>query len=728
MSLLMENAYAKLGCGDPGDPIEFGALFTGSQILQRTPTVTGNRRLVCFSEWAKRSDVGTAQTLFGRTSAASSNSDYLQAFVLSSGEIDIGLSTGLTVQGKVRTTSRFKGVAAFYHRHIVLDLDNPDPAERIRIKINGVRQEVDILTAVVAVDLWVNVAGIPFYIGANSGYGSADYYRKENVCETIWFDGFAPDATEFGYFNAYGQWRPKTFAGKGGGAAVYGLNGLHLDYADQGDMGKDVSGCGNHMTVVGSLEQITDTPTQNFVTLNPNSASGSVAAGMTSVSSGYARSTMFDRGEFQYFEAIPSSAPSALDWVGVFESESKGYVTWYGDGYIHISQDGQNETITAGPTYSSNDVIGVLCDFDGQTVTFTKNGLFQFEKPLDFGKILATVFASNAVWKVKFKEFQFATSDTLEWSTQNLRCPEILDPSRYYKREQLIGGADLDLNWNPLTSDTIVFSGRIDSAQEFRVNMIIGGVQVNPFNTAGVGGEIVGEDGLTFHSGGATVGAATEYQGTCRHRAIRCTPTSGMALVTINHVNGTPTIVDHTAGGVAEEITFFPVGGGDRREYHKAIGGDAYRRVNGPGVTADSGFITGNIHNRFVADGSLPTGRYHVWVKRSVAQFSAAFTYEGNNSATDGTFMPFDFEPALLMGRRLSSPGDYFIKDNLSANPNTEIIRLDSTSGVGGPDWDIDFYSNGAKWFDATNTTTNYGGTYAGFAIAKTPIKFANEV
>ncbi|OCK10305.1 hypothetical protein KO164_0010 [Thalassospira sp. KO164] len=50
--------------------------------------------------------------IFGYTSAASQNSNFLNAVSLSTGELQVSLGTGLTVQGTVKTKSKYRDVAS----------------------------------------------------------------------------------------------------------------------------------------------------------------------------------------------------------------------------------------------------------------------------------------------------------------------------------------------------------------------------------------------------------------------------------------------------------------------------------------------------------------------------------------------------------------------------------------------------------------------------------------
>jgi hypothetical protein len=60
-------------------------------------------------------------------------------------------------------------------------------------------------------------------------------------------------------------WVPKAYAG------TYGTNGFYITGEDSADLGADYSGNGNDFTSSGltSDDQVVDTPTDNYATLNP---------------------------------------------------------------------------------------------------------------------------------------------------------------------------------------------------------------------------------------------------------------------------------------------------------------------------------------------------------------------------------------------------------------------------------------------------------------------------
>lgn len=739
MSLLMENAATKIGCGDPGDPIDFSALLNGEGYLDHTFD-TGVQGQYVLCGWFKPSKPDVTQTIISQRHEGVAAAHTW--FGLEGGDtfrLFKRAFDGTTVNVDLSWVGARHDMAAPFHWHLAVDPSQP-AADRFTLTV-GLdvleKQAGAIYSSDAQAELHFFIDNSPLRIGARHTSGASDYahgYLSE--FHGVWMA--LPSVDEFVYRNSHGALVNKHYSGD------HGEFGFHLDFADPLDLGKDVSGNNNHFTVLGGVEQTTDSPTHNAVTLNPSENTGSNSG----VYSEGNLATTANAGTSSFFHTLSGLIPRSgvWKWEQKIEADGASFYPGYGiysDGHsvvryrtspsnTHTYIDGI-PTAYATTNAAAGGVFGFEFDADALTLKIYRDGTLETTHNVPQGnwRIAQNDRASSSSSLIidpnKFAFPEVFSSAAKGLSSDNYPCPLILDPSKYYQREQLLGGADLPLNWNPLSDDTLTISGRTDSAQEYRVNMIIGGVQVNPFNTAGTGGEIVGEDGLTFNSGGATIGTNVNYQGTRRDRAFRCTPKSGMALVTFTHVNGTPTVVNHTAGGVAEEITFFPISGGDRREYHKYNGGDAFTRMNGPLVTSAPGFISGNVANQFVVNGSMPSGTFHAWVKRSVDQFSSVFDYEGNNASV-GPHLPADFEPNLLTARNLNSGvGKYVIKDNLRSNPDTSSLALSGTTANNVTNWDMDFYSNGAKWRN-TYAETNGFDHYIGFAIAKTPIKFSNAV
>jgi hypothetical protein len=101
-------------------------------------------------------------------------------------------------------------------------------------------------------------------IGTEGG-GSSQFFDGY-IAEIHVIDGTAKAATDFGEVSTTtGQWIPKEYEGS------YGTNGFYIDGRDSSDLGDDESGNGNDFTSSGlaAADQMPDTPTNNFCTLNP---------------------------------------------------------------------------------------------------------------------------------------------------------------------------------------------------------------------------------------------------------------------------------------------------------------------------------------------------------------------------------------------------------------------------------------------------------------------------
>ena len=88
------------------------------------------------------------------------------------------------------------------------------------------------------------------------------------MAEAVFIDGQALTPTSFGEFNSD---TPTVFQPIDVSGLTFGDNGFYLDFEDSGDLGDDESGNGNDFTEtnLAATDQATDTPTNNFATLNP---------------------------------------------------------------------------------------------------------------------------------------------------------------------------------------------------------------------------------------------------------------------------------------------------------------------------------------------------------------------------------------------------------------------------------------------------------------------------
>ena len=235
-----------------------------TEYLTNTPTSNGDRQKFTTSLWVKRTELGLGvsganQTLFGaQPSSGYSNSNTYQWGFTHDDKFGLGLQTFWVIQ----TNRVFKDTSAWYH--IVVRTDTTQLSHnRIRLYVNGVQDTSFSTNALSSIaqnaELGVNHT-TRHQIGsliANS------WHSKCYIAEINHVDGQQLAPTEFGeYDDDSGIWKPKKYTG------TYGTNGFYLDFKNASDLGEDQSGNNNDWTKnnITSVDQATDTPTNNFCT------------------------------------------------------------------------------------------------------------------------------------------------------------------------------------------------------------------------------------------------------------------------------------------------------------------------------------------------------------------------------------------------------------------------------------------------------------------------------
>jgi hypothetical protein len=293
-----------------------------SDYLTRTPSSTSNQKTWTVSCWVKRSKLSSNQYVWGVN--GDTNGDYFTELLFnSSDELEFrqGGTVGDPYQTQYKTNRLFRDVSAWYHIVIAADTTNGTEADRLKIWINGVQETSFATTNHPSLNenfRWHFVSGsnYPHSIG-RSGRHSTNYFGGY-IAEWIDVDGSQLDATSFGEFDEdSGIWKPIDVSG-----LTFGTNGAYLDFENSGSLGADVSGNGNNFTVnnLTAIDQTTDTPTNNFATLNPL---GSAAV-------------TFSEGNLQ----ITNSSTSWLTGIGSIGASSGKF---YGECKVIAQPSGTND-------------------------------------------------------------------------------------------------------------------------------------------------------------------------------------------------------------------------------------------------------------------------------------------------------------------------------------------------------------------------------------------------
>tara|TARA_R100001509_G_scaffold152883_1_gene113440 strand:+ start:3552 stop:4919 length:1368 start_codon:yes stop_codon:yes gene_type:complete len=373
-----------------GYNIDNGLRFNdgSSDNLSRANGTATNRKKYTFNGWVKRAHLGTRQRVYGVINPSSTAAYAFAEFQSSSDTLHIddfdGSSTRIT-----RTLKRvFRDVSAWYNIHIQFDSTLSTGSDRMKVYINGV-QETEFSHTNNGSQNYDGCFFDPsktFHIGRA---GHTSFYFDGYQCQTIAIDGQALDPDNFGEFDEdSGIWKPIDPS-----SLSFGNNGFWMAYGNSSNLGEDSSGNGNDFTVnnLTSIDQVTDTPTNNYSTYNPLYTVGSVdptfsngnctSASPTTGGTAPVSTFAIPKSGKWFWEVKIDSASSISDHVRIginVPLQSNPSNPTYGVRYLSNGNKNVDSSAGAyGASYTQGDIIGVAVDSDGNTVEFYKNGSSQ---------------------------------------------------------------------------------------------------------------------------------------------------------------------------------------------------------------------------------------------------------------------------------------------------------------------------------------------------------------
>lgn len=232
-----------------------------SDYLNRTPASSGNQKTMTFSFWAKRSTLSSATDVISQGSGSACHINFD-----GSNQIEMNLRNSVDGASNVFliTSQLFRDVSAWYHIVLALDTTQATNTNRVKLYVNGTQVTAFSTTTYPSQNgnLFFNEASA-INIGRSVSTGS---HYNGYMSDVFFIDGQALEPTSFGETDTdTGIWKPKAYTG------TYGNNGYYLQFKNSASLGTDSSGNGNTFTVnnLTSIDQTTDTPTNNFCTLNP---------------------------------------------------------------------------------------------------------------------------------------------------------------------------------------------------------------------------------------------------------------------------------------------------------------------------------------------------------------------------------------------------------------------------------------------------------------------------
>ena len=364
-----------------------------SAYMHKTPSSAGNRRTFTFSFWIKRSTLGSGGTLF--TAGAESDTEGFFAIYFVNAD-NLRVTFNESSSQETTTNAVFRDPSAWSHVVVAVDTTQGTASDRVKVYHNGTQitsfsganypsQNYECLVS--------NTNANRVGAFANSS-GAIEGYFDGYMAEVCFIDGSALAPTSFGEFDEDSPriWKPKDVSG-----LTFGTNGFYLDFEDSSNLGNDANG-GTDLTEVNlaATDQATDTPTNNFATLNPLaslpntskstfSEGNCVAVGGSNASYVNGGSTIGVANGKWYVETklTASSDGDARCITGVTMDVSEisrinqdaganniAYAWHYGN----IAVAGSTSGFLGLTTSAVGDIIGVALDMDNGKVYFSKNG------------------------------------------------------------------------------------------------------------------------------------------------------------------------------------------------------------------------------------------------------------------------------------------------------------------------------------------------------------------
>jgi hypothetical protein len=347
----------------------------------------GNQKTWTWSGWVKRAKTGVQNDLW---SMGSANNTFGIVYISSNDDFTFYEADSGGTTAFLGTNQLFRDPGAWYHILFVLDTTQSTADNRQRLYVNGteVTSFANRTNPSLNADLKINSAA-KHYLGGTST-GLSDLEWDGCMSQVIFVDGQALTPTSFGATNPVTNiWEPIAYTG------TYGSNGYILNFSDSSALGDDTSGNTNDLTVsnIASTDQSTDTPSNNFATMNPldnyfygaTFSEGNLKLVQPGSTECYTTSTIAVSSGKWYWEVKITASGSGKDFVGVADTTSKAsdFTPYSGNsqvlsyyGFTGTSQAGSTGT-SYGDTFTTGDIIGVALDLDNNKLYFSKNGTFQ---------------------------------------------------------------------------------------------------------------------------------------------------------------------------------------------------------------------------------------------------------------------------------------------------------------------------------------------------------------
>jgi len=654
-----------------------------SAFLSRTPSSASNRKTWTFSCWFKRGKIdGNYRTIFG----AGGGTDRDRIQIHNDGEITVSFDDGS--DGTIKTTQVFVDPSSFLNLVVSLDTTQATDSNRCKIYCNGSQVTSLATTSYPSQNYDGKINNnIAQFIGNSS---ANDLYFDGYMAEINFVDGTALSSSSFGEFDSNGNWVAKDTAG-----LTFGTNGFRLQFADNSaataaTLGKDTSGNSNNWTPnnlsvaagVGN-DSLTDSPSNNFATLNPLHAGHSTLTNGNLDASGSSD--------------LPTIIPGSGQWY--YEIGTTGY-NWDGTAANFTSAAGSYNFGQRPFSGTPNTGHKAVCTNNLPDPTIA-DGSKQFAAK--------TYDGNGGTQSISGLEF----SPSWTWLKNRAEADN-------HKLVDIVRGVTKELESNSTDAEDT----NADGLTAFTSDGFSLGADVE-YNTNS-------EAYVSWNWNGGT-STVTNNDGTVASQ-VRANPSAGFSIV--KYTSGGASSMGHSLNSEPELIiTKALTGTHGWKVYFKTLGTTKILALDETAAVVDGGAGYWTVSSSTF--GSSRTDAGHTYPGRGdqialciapVAGYSAVGSYTGNGSS-DGVFVNTNFRPAFILLKASSISGeDWVILDTARAafNVSNFLIKANTnqqefTNGA----YNTDILSNGFKLRNTNARFNQSGVTYVYYAVAEHPFKTA---
>ena len=215
---------------------------------------SARKKTFSFSAWIKITELAVQRTIW-----ATATNGYL--LLQADGQLKFQQSYGGVVK-TLNTNRLFRDTSAWYHIIIAVDSTQATEANRIRLYVNGVEETSLTSTTYPSQNAEAeNVYENHHYLGA---YGGNQIYWGGYMADVYFISDAQITPSDVGRFDDNGVWVPKAYGG-------ISSPSYFLEFKDGSDLGTATGLDADTVTNLTAVDQATDTPTNNFCTMNQNS-------------------------------------------------------------------------------------------------------------------------------------------------------------------------------------------------------------------------------------------------------------------------------------------------------------------------------------------------------------------------------------------------------------------------------------------------------------------------